>query len=271
MTTINVQDETGRSGQLAEDMRSFLTNAEPYVEKVTRLQLPHTITVRLLTVPDLARDFSAFIRRQVERDTTNVELTKSEQRKATALPAAAGRAARTTWAVRASVLVANTVGWPSTLIAPTALAHQGLLSAPDDLCELLVRVLTEQAQVDACRGVLIPGGAWPPVREDQSPVTQLSTGHAYWAGRKATPLVLGKPMSDNRRRPSWTYRRQAALVFLAQRGQRGRRLRRSTAFVEHAMDSIGPERFNRVWTDHELVPALDELHHPDQWLQRLPA
>ncbi|NBM14924.1 zinc-dependent metalloprotease [Streptomyces sp. GC420] len=271
MTTINVRDETGRNSQLAEDMSVFLTKAAPYVEQITGLALPHTVTVRLLTVPDLAKDFSAFIRRQVERDTTDAELTARERKKVAALPIDAGRAARTLWAVDASVLVANTVGWPSTLVVPKALAHQGLLSDPDGLCELLVRVLTEQAQVEACRGVLVPGGAWPPVREDQSPVVQLSTGHACWAGRRTTPLVLGKPVSDRQRRPSWTYRRQAALVFLRERGQRGRRLLRSTAFVEQAMDSIGSEGFNRLWTMHELVPTLDELRHPDQWLRRQPA
>nr|WP_024126523.1 zinc-dependent metalloprotease [Streptomyces sp. FR1]AHE39142.1 Hypothetical protein pFRL3_365c [Streptomyces sp. FR1] len=271
MTTISIQDETGRSAKLAEDMHAFLTSAAPYVEKVTELSLPHTVTVKLLNVSDLAMNFSAFVRRQVERDTTGVELTKQERKKAAALPVAAGRSARTTWAVDASVLVANSVGWPSTLIVPEALAHQGLLSDPDGLCELLVRVLTEQAQVEACRGVLVPGGAWPPVREDQSPVSLLSAGHAYWASQKATPLVLRNPLSHGRRRRSWTYQRQAALAFLAARGQHGRLLRRSTAFVDQAMASIGPERFNRLWVTHELVPTLDELRHPDRWLQRLSA
>ncbi|MFD9038766.1 zinc-dependent metalloprotease [Streptomyces bottropensis] len=268
MTTINVRDETGRNSQLAEDMSVFLAKAAPYVEQITGLVLPHTVTVRLLTVPDRADAVSAFIRRQLERDTTGVELTAHERKKVAALPVDAGRAAHTLWAVDASVLVANTVGWPSTLIVPVALAHQGLLSDPDGLCELLVRVLTEQAQVEACRGALVPGGAWPPVRKDRSPVAQLSAGHACWAGRRTTPLVLGKPVSDRPRRPSWTYRRQAALVFLRERGQRGRRLLRSTAFVEQAMDSIGPEGFNALWTMHELVPTLDELRHPDQWLRR---
>ncbi|MET9103737.1 zinc-dependent metalloprotease [Streptomyces antibioticus] len=271
MTTINVRDETGRSSRLAEDVSVFLTKAAPYVEHVTELTLPHTVTVRLLTVPDLAKDVSAFIRRQVERDTTGVELTARERKKAAALPVDAGRAARTSWAVDASVLVANTVGWPSTLVVPMALAHQGLLSDPDGLCELLVGVLTEQAQVEACRGVLVPGSAWPPVRKDQSPVLQLSAGHACWAGRRTTPLVTGNPMSDSPRRPSWTYRRQSALLFLHERRQRGRRLLRSTAFVKHAMDSIGPEGFNRLWTLPGLVPTLDELRHPDQWLRRQPA
>lgn len=271
MTAINVQDETGRSGQLAEDMHTLLGRAAPYVEKVTQLQLPHTVTVKLLTVPGLATNYSAFVRRQVERDTAGVEMTESERKRAAALPIAAGWAARTTWAVDASVLVANTVGWPSTLVVPEALAHQGLLSDPDGLCELLVRVLAEQAQVEACRGVLVPGGGWPPVGEGQDPVSQLSAGHASWAAREATPLVLGKPVSDTQRQCSWTYRRQTALVFVAARGQYGRLLRRATAFVDQAMASIGPEGFNRLWTKHDLVPTLDELRHPDRWLQRLSA
>ena len=271
MTTINVLDETGHSGQLAEDMHTFLAQAAPYVEKVTQLQLPHTVTVKLLTVPGLATNYSAFIRRQVERDIAHAELTESERKKAAALPTAAGWAARLTWAVDVSVLVTNTVGWPSTLIVPQALAHQGLLSDADGLCEFLVRVLAEQAQVEACRGVLVPGGSWPPVQESQDPVSQLSAGHASWAAREAIPLVLGKPVTDTRRQRSWTYRRQAAFVFVATRGQNGRLLQRATSFVDQAMAAIGPEGFNALWATHDLVPTLDELRHPDRWLQRLPS
>jgi hypothetical protein len=268
MITVYVQNETPRTEELAQQITELLTQAMPWVEKVTGLLLPD-VRVELVDVDGLATAFSAFVRRQVERDTEGLDLTEWERKKAAVLPLTARVAARKMWMVEESVLIATSVGQPSTLVVPEALEHLGLADAPDLLCDLLVRALAQQAQVAACSGTLIPAPGWPQVMPARDAITQFSDGHAHWTSNQATPQILGRPVDyAHRRRPrTFLLRREALLV--ADSGGRRRRAR-ATALVDQAVTAIGLDAFNRVWTTAGLPPTLDELRHPERWISRLP-
>jgi hypothetical protein len=268
MTTISVLDETNRHGDLAEQMLAVLTEAVPGVEKVTQLQMPDTVTVRLLDIPELAKATAAFVRRQVERDTANLTLTRHQQIRADSLVKATEIAVRATWKAEASILVATSTGRPSTLITPAALEFQGLKPDTDGFCDLMVRTLAEQAQVNACAGELVPACEWPPVPPARDAVSILSGGHARWTSGEVTPLVLGRPANVQRRR-AWNSKLTAATDFVLAFGQE-QRIDKAAAFVGKAVAEVGPDVFNRVWVDRELLPTLDELRRPARWLKRLP-
>jgi coenzyme F420 biosynthesis associated uncharacterized protein len=45
--------------------------------------------------------------------------------------------------------------------------------------------------------------------------------------------------------------------------------RDGAVFVRHAVDAVGMERFNTVWTGPETLPTLAEIHAPEQWISRV--
>lgn len=264
MITVYVLNETPRNEELAEQIQRILPEAMPAVEKVTGLPLPDNGTVDLVDPEGLARAWCAFLRRQLARDTAGLDLTNRQQRWIAAMPEGARMATRRFWKSEISTLIANSAGRPSTLFIPEALDLQGL-TAPDQLCELLVYALAQQAQVAACDGNLVPPPAWPQVRASRNVVSLLSTGHAQWTSDQATPLILGKPVTRDQRRS----RLKAALRVLDLGSSRQEA--RAKALVGQAMSAVGPDTFNRVWSVAGLVPTLDELRDPARWIKRLPA
>ncbi|WP_031061996.1 zinc-dependent metalloprotease [Streptomyces sp. NRRL F-5527] len=263
MITVYVLNETPRNEELAEQIQRILTEAMPAVEKVTGLPLPDNGTVDLVDPEGLGRAWCAFLRRQLARDTAGLDLSDRQQRWIAAMPEGARMAMRRFWKSEISTLIANSAGRPSTLLIPEALDLQGL-TAPDQLCELLVHALAQQAQVAACDGNLVPPPAWPQVRASRNVVSLLSTGHAQWTSDQATPLILGKPVTRDRRSPL-----KAALRVLNLGSSRQEA--RAKALVGQAMSAVGPDTFNRVWSVAGLVPTLDELRDPARWIKRLPA
>ncbi|MGW1039527.1 zinc-dependent metalloprotease [Streptomyces sp. NPDC002547] len=267
MINLYVQHETARSEELAEQVQDILTQAIPAVEKVTGLPAPDPVTVELVDVEGLATAWSAFVRRQVERDTAGLDLTDWQRKRVSALPQAARWSARKIGMTTEYTLIANSTGRPSTLLIPEALEQQGL-NAPDRLCELLVRALAEQTQVAACGGTIIPGPVWPTTRATRDVNTLFSHGHAQWTSDQATPLILGHPVvrDDHRRQRNFV----KAVVDLLDFGT-ARQQARATSLVDQAIAAVGTDRFNHVWTVDGLLPALDELRQPVSWIRRLPA
>ncbi len=39
-------------------------------------------------------------------------------------------------------------------------------------------------------------------------------------------------------------------------------------FAAGVADRAGLSALNRVWESAEMMPTLDELHHPERWLRR---
>ncbi|MGW1002153.1 zinc-dependent metalloprotease [Streptomyces sp. NPDC001118] len=267
MINVYVQHETARSEELAEQVQDILTQAIPAVEKVTGLPAPDTVTVELVDVEGLATAWSAFIRRQVERDTAGLDLTEWQRKSVIALPRAERWTALKFGMGTEHTLIANSVGRPSTLLIPEALEQQGLTD-PDQLCELLVRALAEQAQVAACDGTLVPSPVWPKTRAARNVNTLFSHGHAQWTSNQATPLILGHPVDRDDRRSQQNFFQK--VLYLPEFGVAGQEAR-ATALVDQAIAAVGTDRFNHVWTVDGLLPTLDELRQPVSWIRRLPA
>jgi uncharacterized protein (DUF2342 family) len=40
-------------------------------------------------------------------------------------------------------------------------------------------------------------------------------------------------------------------------------------FVRTCVDRAGMDAFNRVWTDEEHLPTIEEIAEPDRWLARV--
>lgn len=267
MINVYVQHETTRCEELAEQIRGILTQAMPAVEKVTGLAMPDRVTVELVDVDGLAAAWSAFTRRQAERDTAGLDLTEWQRKRVASLPLAARWAAHKVGMSEEYTLIANSAGWPSTLIIPEALDRLGL-TTPDHLCALLVRALAQQAQVAACEGSLVPPPVWPVIRPGRDVAELVSHAHAQWTSDQATPLILGKPVAPDRRRRQRTL--LETVIGLIEFGLAKQRAR-ATALVDQAMAAVGPDGFNHVWTVDGLLPTLDELRQPVSWIRRLPA
>ncbi|MGW2421434.1 zinc-dependent metalloprotease [Streptomyces sp. NPDC001709] len=267
MINVYVQHETARSEELGERIHNLLTQAMPAVEKVTGLAMPDRVTVELVDVEGLAIAWSAFTRRQAERDTAGLDLTAWQRRMVASLPVSARYAAIKVGMSEEYTLIANSAGRPSTLIVPEALDRLRL-DGSDQLCELLVRALAQQAQVAACEGSIVPAPVWPLVRASRDVATLLSHGHAEWTSRQATPLILSKAVDRNRRRRQGNCLEM--VIGLAEVGLT-RHQARATALVDQAMAAVGPDRFNHVWSVAGLLPTFDEMRHPARWIKRLPA
>ncbi|TLS46096.1 hypothetical protein FE633_11155 [Streptomyces montanus] len=266
MINLYVQNESARSEELAEQIERLLTQAMPAVEKVTGLPAPDTVTVELVDVDGLAIAWSAFIRRQIERDTAELDLTEWQRKRAAALPQAERWRALKVGMSTEYTLIANSTGRPSTLLIPEALGQQGLTD-PDRLCELLVRALAEQTQVTACGGTLVPAPVWPQTLATRDVNTLLSHGHAQWTSEKATPLILGHPVVREDRRKQRHVKKVFSLLGFGVARQQAR----ATALVDEAIAAVGTDRFNHVWTAAGLLPSVAELRQPARWIKRLPA
>lgn len=140
-----VQHET-RHAELADLIQELVSAAVPWVEKVTGLPLPRP-RFELVDVDGLAAAYRSFVRRQMERDSAGLDLTRWERAKLVMHPQGAEALIRHGGMSKQPVLIATSIGRPSTLIVPEAVGLQQLSETPDLLCDLLVRSLAQQAQV----------------------------------------------------------------------------------------------------------------------------
>lgn len=261
MIDIRVQDETPSNKELADRIFDIATMAKPVVEDVTGLPLD-TVTIELVDVEGLAAAASASCWRLCMRDTKNLNLSNRQHRAIASFPRGVHIATRRVRLHEQLTLIANSIGQPSTLIAPEVLQHLGLLNAPELLCEELVRALAKQAQVLACKGILLPPAVWPLTRPSKHAVQLFSDGHACWTSDQATPRILGKPAPRRRQRLLTRLLGGPAAIG-------GRQVILATTFVEQAMSLADLDTFNKVWTVPGLAPTLSELSHADEWIKRL--
>ncbi|MFK4184374.1 zinc-dependent metalloprotease [Streptomyces sparsogenes] len=272
MNAINVLDETGNDTRLAEQIHTMIAEAAPLVEKIAELSLPPTITYRLMSPEAWAQELSTCFYRQVLRETSGRALTSWEQRVIPRLPHGFRRAFLYAWVTEDAQVVTNRLLQPEVLLVPAALRHQGLLGAPDALCEKMVRPLVLMAQIAASQGAVAPARQWPiSAQVPGHPVRRLLEGHAIWVSRQVAPLMLGSSSEERRRlhRSRFFWRRHILNLVVSQ-GRDLRYRKQGAWLVEQVVSGCGVERFNEVWTDPRLVPTFREFTRPHEWLQRLP-
>ncbi|MFF5304791.1 zinc-dependent metalloprotease [Streptomyces sp. NPDC013161] len=256
-----VQHET-RHAELADRVEELARVVLPWVEKVTGLPLPRP-RFELVDVDGLATAYRSFVRRQMERDTEGLDLTCYEQAKLVVHPQAAEALVRHAGLSERPVLIATSVGQPSTLIVPESLGLQKLSETPDLLCDLLVHSLTQQAQVIAGGGQVVPAPEWPKFSTSKHPIVQLSEGHAQWTSSLVTREITGSSRPD--RSPLANVLARSLLERVADR-----RVARASALVDQAVSTRGLPAFNAVWNTPSLVPTLAEFRHPGRWIGRMP-
>ncbi|MET8807931.1 zinc-dependent metalloprotease [Streptomyces sp. NPDC004546] len=256
-----VQHEA-RDAELADHIEGLVRAAVPWVEKITGLPLPRP-RFELVDIDGLALAYRSFVRRQMERDTEGLDLTRWERSKLIAHPQAAEFMVRSGGLSKKPVLIATSIGQPATLIIPEALRLQRLSQTPELLCDLLVRSLAQQAQVLAGRGQVVPPPQWPKSPTARHPIVQLSEGHAQWTSSRATREITGSTRQT--RRPLAKRIVHSILEPLADR-----RVARASALVDQAVNARGLTAFNAVWNTPGLAPTLDEFRHPGRWIGRMP-
>ncbi|MYR61748.1 hypothetical protein GTY54_37940 [Streptomyces sp. SID625] len=248
--------------QLAEHVEVLVREAVPWVEKVTGLPLPRP-RFELVDIDGCATAYRSFIRRQLEHDTAGVDLSGWDQTRIAAQQQAAEVVVRRAGLARKPVLVATSIGQPSTLIVPEALGLQKLCETPGLLCDLLVRSLAQQAQVIAGSGRVVPPPQWPKIPGASHPVVQLSRGHAQWTSSRVVREITGIDRPARRRPARRIVRSVLAPVT-------GRRTARASALVDQAVRARGLASFNAVWHTAGLVPTHAEFRHPSRWIVRMP-
>ncbi|MET8816101.1 zinc-dependent metalloprotease [Streptomyces sp. NPDC004549] len=256
-----VQHET-RHAELATHMEELVKSAVPWVEQVTGLPLTHP-RFDLVDIDGLATAYRSFVRRQMERDTAGLDLTRWEQARLLARPQAAEFTARRAGMSKKPVLIATSIGKPSTLIVPEAAGLYRLCETPDLLCDLLVRSLAQQAQVIAGAGQVVPPPEWPKIPAPSHPIVQLSEGHARWTSGRVTPEITGIT------RPS-RHPLAKRLASSIREPMAARRAARASALVDQAVKARGLLAFNAVWSTAGLAPTRDEFRHPRRWIARMP-
>lgn len=256
-----VQHET-RHAELADLIQELVSAAVPWVEKVTGLPLPRP-RFELVDVDGLAAAYRSFVRRQMERDSAGLDLTRWERAKLVMHPQGAEALIRHGGMSKQPVLIATSIGRPSTLIVPEAVGLQQLSETPDLLCDLLVRSLAQQAQVLAGGGEIVPASEWPKFSTSSHPIVQLSKGHAQWTSSLVTREITDSTRPD--RRPLAKRLARSLWEPIADR-----RVARASALVDQAVSARGLPAFNAVWNTPGLAPTLDEIRHPGRWIGRMP-
>ncbi|MBL1115282.1 zinc-dependent metalloprotease [Streptomyces sp. 110] len=266
MTAIDVRDETGNHAALTEQIHEVITHAAPLVEQVTGLRLPSTVTYRIMDMKSWGQALGGYYGRLARRDTAGMTLTPLEQRKVDSYSSAGATTARVTGTLDDSLTVTDSIGRPQTLIVPEALHHQGVLAVPEALSERVVRALAQQAQLT--EATVLPPRIWPLEGAWWSRLASLVFGHANWVGHEVTPHLPGKPTTGLRLPRSTRYRVQSLFAHLLDPGISKRELQ-AERFIAHVLTHSNLGLFNRVWTDAEWVPTLDEFAQPHTWLRRI--
>ncbi|MFI1532069.1 zinc-dependent metalloprotease [Streptomyces griseus] len=285
MTDILVLDETDQHQELREQVETILSRFAPLMPMATGLELPQLVCFRIVPVETWQSEQTA---EKVQLLREYRELMPYWKRPLVGLGSAlVVRISGTVSADLGGVLVMGAsqrgmgAGESQTLLVPEALHHTGLLTDPKYLTQMVVHELVHHAQNRASGhrrawaaddpGNLIRGNG----------VELLEEGHAFWADQAIVRQGLGEPCDvySAPKSPRYEDAIQGKMVKLLapdrDRYNAGRLL------VESAIEAVGTQRFNQVWTTPELLPSKAELEdavaalaadppsRPLQWATRL--
>lgn len=236
MILLDVRDETGAHPDVVEFTNSVLDHVAPLIEQVTALPL-RSCTVRILDREQYRLAIVDYVDRTLARDFTDAPATPEENRAADKI--------RQEWAEKPAdditapaQTLTNADGHPETLLVSDRLN--------DDMAPLLIHEASHHAQIAESAGIVVP-----PTFEirtehprDRRP-DQLMEGHGDWTTQHVLRLLLG----------GWP---KGAIPFSPRE-----------AFVETTTRALGTARWNRIWTEPELVPTGAEIAAPDSWLRRV--
>ncbi|MFD9865528.1 zinc-dependent metalloprotease, partial [Streptomyces alboflavus] len=166
-------------------------------------------------------------------------------------------------------------GLPEILIVPRSLS--GLRAGKPELYAICSHELTHVAQGisgsrhQVRRAVEMAKYAFADGAEVPDGGSALFEGHATWAHQNVTQALLGQavtklapgrvPLSFLATSLAWK-----TIPFLR---SKKKSYQSGCDFTQYVVDAQGTEFFNQAWDRIELVPAADEISHPQRWIDRL--
>ncbi|MGW1234689.1 hypothetical protein [Streptomyces californicus] len=258
-----VLDETGRHEELREQVDGVLARVGPLVKPTTSLDLPKLVSFRIVPVETWQSEQAAETARLLREYR---EVKPFWTRPGIALLGTAMlRTFRRISADMGGVMVMGaTQPGPGadesqTLLVPEALEHTGVLSDPEYLTQMIVHELVHHAQNRASRHRADWAAHTPKVLLRGSGVSFLEEGHARWADQIITRDLFGAVVDADSAPKSDRHKEVAGRKEIARLKPKVSPYTVGRALVASAIDTVGAQKLNAVWSNALLLPNKDEV------------
>ncbi|MFI1530790.1 hypothetical protein [Streptomyces griseus] len=258
-TQFQVEDETGRHDELAQQIEEALIRVAPLVTPTTGLDLPDGVNFSIVTVDTARATMSAatanllhIYRGLVPRwrrpfiTLSSAGLLRLQHRRTQVLCEFLVMAATTT--------VPETEESVTTVV-PEALHHNGILTDNRYLTALVFHELVHQVQNRASRHRENWIANQAMTLLDAGGINVLEEGHAFWADQIVSRELYGTPVDVRDAPTSEQYRNltRSRTRPTVDEYEAGRLL------VASAVETVGLRSFNQIWTDHRMLPTKNEV------------
>ncbi|MFE7133840.1 zinc-dependent metalloprotease [Streptomyces sp. NPDC057638] len=273
MPQIDIRLTAGRAHRdFGERLRAVAEETVPVVEAVTQLPLPDPVVIRTLTPRRWLRDHKRSTKRRLTLEMTELGLSAVRPHLGSARASVLGGVAflRTHWVAIGGQAVEYAPDRPEVVICPEALRHCGRLDDLSMLYKIVAHEVTHLAQYAASGGAVWRAQSthFPALRGTTDlDYHWLLEGHAYAMDQRITAKILGAPVRTDTTSPRASARHREVVTEDTHRAQL-RHLDQAADGVEGAIDRLGLDTFNRIWTSPDLIPLEQETGMPEQWWGR---
>ncbi|MEV3898091.1 MULTISPECIES: hypothetical protein [Streptomyces] len=262
-TDLIVLDETGRHEDLREQVGGILALVAPLVKPTTGLDLPGLVSFRIVPVETWQSEQAAETARLLR---AYRELMPFWTRPGiTLLGTAMLRTFRRISADMGGVMVMGaTQPGPGaddsqTLLVPEALEHTGVLSDPEYLTQVIVHELVHHAQNRASQHRADWAAHTPKALLRGNGVSFLEEGHARWADQVITRDLFGAACDADSAPKSQRYNEVAKRKEITRLKPTVDPYKVGRALVASAIDTVGTQELNAVWSNARLLPSKGEV------------
>ncbi|MFD9072280.1 zinc-dependent metalloprotease [Streptomyces lasiicapitis] len=280
MTICLIRQETDLHPEVTEQIGPIAEKVAPALTEVTGLPLGDLL-IRIVDHDTFITNAMEERRRVFARDAQDFDLSIEATRTLHYRLETEEAELHRSWMGGGAATVTNAAYEPEVLLVPEAFHHGG--HGAEMLTKGIAQEFAHVAQHRASHGqvVLAYNTGRPDLRGfSDFAVGHLLHGHAEWADRQVTRMLLGREVElgqpTGRETPEYLAMSQAFVERMqdpetapahpaAPAETHGEGLRWVTAII----DSLGVESFNRVWRHTRLGPTHREIKNPDLWVQRL--
>lgn len=278
-------DETGSHEDLRRQVGGILALVAPLVKPTTGLDLPGLVAVRIVPVETWQSEQAAETARRLW---AYRELNSFWKRPGITLlgTASLGTFRRLSADLGGVMVMGATQPGPGadesqTLLVPEALEHTGVLSDPEYLTQVIAHELVHHAQNRASRHRANWAAHTPKTLVGGNGVAFLEEGHARWADQVITRDLFGAAVDADSAPKSERYKEVAGRKEIARLKAKLSPYKVGRALVASAIDTVGTQELNAVWSNPLLLPSKDEVAdavadlaaeeptRPELWASRL--
>ncbi|MFE7116043.1 hypothetical protein ACFU99_11555 [Streptomyces sp. NPDC057654] len=267
---IQFEHEAGpQHDDLAARLLDIAHQVAPLVEDVTRLPLPSSPLIRLITLKAGKTERETMASRAVTRDALLWKLDEETVQKC--------RTNRAIWAQaweKLAVLIPmqyteSAAGRPAVLIHAESVYHAQY--DDDHLYTMMAGGFTALAQYQASYGhmfrlVYSPYSRHRP--EDHPHLGSLTEGHGYWTSRQVTSSILGREVSWGDEVEGTEHYREVLRPVKERVAANQAECDKAAAFIEYVVGKIGIAQFNCVWKTAQF-PTPSHIESPDSYVDFL--